>query len=140
MTSDPKQAHTLTISPSEFTICAGATFSYKIQAKYYISLSSKILGECQDFELINNLLKVVFYQKDGDKVLMYDNQIRLVLTALANDSPAPAPVVSAPALPPSLNSLPGPIVLLKPTPSTGFTPNSYLLLLLFFRSLGRKKV
>lgn len=78
---------------------------------------------------------------------MYDNQIKLVLTAISNNRPAeikhtqvaPTPQISSiPQAIPAVNS--GPIVVSQPTPESGFISGNYLLLLLYFRSQGRRKV
>jgi len=39
--SSPKEAHSMSVSFSQLSICKGAIFSYQIQAKYYLSISNK---------------------------------------------------------------------------------------------------
>jgi len=61
---------------------------------------------------------VVFYQKDNNKLLMYDNQIKLLGTALLKDNPTPAVMPNSLSTPPQVNPqiiAPAPVMIANPT-------------------------
>ena len=56
----------------QLSVCSGATFNYSITTKYYIKIEPVSEGQCQNFELLSNINKGIFYQRFGKTLEIYD--------------------------------------------------------------------
>jgi hypothetical protein len=129
MPADDDPTYVLQASPTQISLCGGATYSYATSPPYNIKLTPTSSGSCKDSALLRNLPKIAFYRKVLDRIEFYDTTVELVLSGVVR--PTPAKITAPLQLPP----VPTP-----PPSKGGIKESRYLMLLLQRRDLARVRV
>jgi hypothetical protein len=78
MSGEASTSYVMIANNTQFSICSGATFNYKITALYQIKVALQSQGACSDQTLINNTKNITYYRKFDNNLEFYDNQINLL--------------------------------------------------------------